>query len=75
MALKRTGYFLQLLGFIGALLTVSIANGASVSIVIAGIMISCMLIVLGKFLVGYAIYLKQEREDKMITRCRKEKSA
>ena len=75
MALKRTGYFLQLSGFVGALLTSSIANGASVSIVIAGIMISCILIVFGRFVVGYAIYLKRERECKMITRYRKEKSA
>ena len=75
MTLKRTGYFMQLLGFIGALLTGSIANGASVSTVIAGIMLSCMLIVFGRFVVGYAIYLKQERECKMITRYRKEKSA
>lgn len=66
---------MQLLGFIGALLTGSIANSANVSIVIAGILISCMMIVFGRFVVGYAIYLKQERECKMITRYRKEKSA
>lgn len=75
MALKQTGYLMQLSGFVGALLTGFIADGISELAVIAGIFISCMLIVLGKFLVGYAIYLKQEREDKMITRCRKEKSA
>lgn len=68
--MKTLGEGMQGAGFLG-FVALGCMVGATVPVVIATTILCCTSILVGKFLVGYEIYLKRERSSKRITRYRK----